>query len=264
MLFVVGPVEEFSKLIAVPLGARRSLHFDEPGDGLVYAAASPGFASIENLGCVLAFVPAAMILRAPLSTVARAALWGIPGIRARLAGGDDARGGFRVVAGGLLAASAALGAFQHNGVRAAARRNRADVSRRMLDAVEIRLGAVSSRLSDTGATTLKSPAPTCGWRIAAISRFRRFRGARAAGRRQAAALLRTMRRPKQTGRRLLRRLRRQVRSARKASDAYVAPPPFASIRAIWYSNGRMANNSEGEHDGFHCKQRRRSDTGDGG
>ena len=36
MLFVVGPVEELSKFMAVRLLAYKSLYFDEPGDGLVY------------------------------------------------------------------------------------------------------------------------------------------------------------------------------------------------------------------------------------
>ena len=38
MLFVVGPTEELSKFLAVRLGPYRSLYFDEPRDGLVYAA----------------------------------------------------------------------------------------------------------------------------------------------------------------------------------------------------------------------------------
>ena len=38
MLFVVGPAEELSKFLAVRLGPFRSLYFDEPRDGLVYAA----------------------------------------------------------------------------------------------------------------------------------------------------------------------------------------------------------------------------------
>ena len=80
MLLVVGPVEELSKFAAVRLGAFRSQYFEEPMDGLVYAAAaSLGFASLENLGYVLSFGPAVMILRAPLSTVAHlvfGSLWG--------------------------------------------------------------------------------------------------------------------------------------------------------------------------------------------
>ena len=111
MLFIVGPVEEFSKFLAVRLWAYRSLHFDEPGDGLVYAAAaSLGFASIENLLYVLEFGPAVMIVRAPISTVAHVVFGGFWGYAlGRSAGGT--RGGFWIVAGGLLAASAAHGMF---------------------------------------------------------------------------------------------------------------------------------------------------------
>ena len=80
MLFVVGPVEEMSKFMAVYPVAYRSLYFDEPSDGLVYAAAaSLGFASLENLLYILEFGPAVMIGRAPLSTVAHVifgSFWG--------------------------------------------------------------------------------------------------------------------------------------------------------------------------------------------
>lgn len=80
MLFVVGPVEETCKFLAVRLRAYRSSYFDEPGDGLVYStAASLGFASLENLFYILQFGPAVMIGRAPLSTAAHVvfgAVWG--------------------------------------------------------------------------------------------------------------------------------------------------------------------------------------------
>ena len=80
MLFVVGPVEEACKFAAVRLKPYRSLYFDEPIDGLVYAAAaSLGFASLENLVYVLEFGPEVMIGRAPLSTVAHlvfGSIWG--------------------------------------------------------------------------------------------------------------------------------------------------------------------------------------------
>ena len=80
MLFVVGPAEETCKFLAVRLLAYRSQYFDEPGDGLVYsAAASLGFASLENLFYILMIGPAVMIGRAPLSTVAHVvfgSFWG--------------------------------------------------------------------------------------------------------------------------------------------------------------------------------------------
>lgn len=80
MTFVVGPVEELCKFGAVRLGPYRSLYFDEPVDGLVYAsAASLGFASLENLVYVLQYGAEVMIIRAPLSTVGHLAfgsIWG--------------------------------------------------------------------------------------------------------------------------------------------------------------------------------------------
>jgi RsiW-degrading membrane proteinase PrsW (M82 family) len=80
MFAMVGPVEEFSKFAAVRLSVFRSLYFDEPMDGLVYsAAASLGFASLENLFYVLSFGPEVMLARAPLSTLAHlvfGSLWG--------------------------------------------------------------------------------------------------------------------------------------------------------------------------------------------
>ena len=80
MLFVVGPVEEVSKFLAVRLGPYRSLYFDEPRDGLMYAtAAALGFASVENLVYIVSFGPAVMIGRAPISPLAHvifASFWG--------------------------------------------------------------------------------------------------------------------------------------------------------------------------------------------
>ncbi len=80
MLFVVGPVEETAKFLAVRLVAFRSLYFDEPGDGLVYSvAASLGFASLENFVYIINFGPEVMIGRAPLSTLAHVifgSFWG--------------------------------------------------------------------------------------------------------------------------------------------------------------------------------------------
>ena len=80
MLLIVGPVEEACKFAVVRLKAYRSSYFDEPVDGLVYAAsASLGFASVENLIYVLELGPEVMILRAPVSTVAHlvfGSIWG--------------------------------------------------------------------------------------------------------------------------------------------------------------------------------------------
>ena len=80
MFLVVGPAEEISKFLAVRLVAFRSLYFEEPMDGLVYgAAASLGFASLENLFYIFQFGPEVMIGRAPISTLAHVifgSFWG--------------------------------------------------------------------------------------------------------------------------------------------------------------------------------------------
>ena len=111
MLLVVGPAEEACKFAAVRFKAYRSLYFDEPIDGLVYAAAaSLGFASLENLGYVLLFGPEVMIVRAPLSTVAHlvfGSAWGY-------ALGVHRASGYRrpmLVAGSLALAAGAHGVF---------------------------------------------------------------------------------------------------------------------------------------------------------
>ncbi len=111
MLFVVGPVEEISKFLAVRLLAYKSLYFDEPGDGLVYSsAASLGFASLENLGYIIAFGPAVIIGRAPLSTLAHVifgTFWGRAlGLRAQRSGS-----GLPSIVFGIALAAAAHGLF---------------------------------------------------------------------------------------------------------------------------------------------------------
>ena len=107
MLVVVGPVEELGKFAVVRLVPYRSLYFDEPMDGLVYAAAaSLGFASLENFAYVLAFGPAVILVRGPISTLGHLVLssaWGYPlGLRTQSRNGI----GFLVVAGLAIAAMA--------------------------------------------------------------------------------------------------------------------------------------------------------------
>lgn len=108
MLLVVGPVEEVCKFLAVRLKAYRSLYFDEPIDGLVYAAAaSLGFASVENLFYVLEFGPAIMLIRAPVSTLAHlvfGCIWGYA------LGLHHASGGRRTL---LVIGALALGSLTH-------------------------------------------------------------------------------------------------------------------------------------------------------
>jgi RsiW-degrading membrane proteinase PrsW (M82 family) len=107
MLLVVGPVEELCKFSVVRLVAYRSLYFDEPMDGLVYgAAASLGFASLENLAYVLNYGPEVMYFRAPLSTVAHlvfGSIWGYALGRRHSSGGAS---GWLVIGGLSLAATA--------------------------------------------------------------------------------------------------------------------------------------------------------------
>ena len=110
-IFIAAAVEELAKFLAVRLGAYRTLHFDEPSDGLVYAAAaSLGFASLENLIYTINYGPDVMILRAPLSTVGHviwSGLWGYALGRSKFMGFL----GVFVVAVGILAASSAHAVF---------------------------------------------------------------------------------------------------------------------------------------------------------
>lgn len=109
-LFVVGPVEEGCKFLAVRLHAYRSRYFEEPMDGLVYAAAaSLGFASAENFFYVLTFGPEVMIARAPLSTLAHlvfGCIWGYA-----LGAGIRRTGGAAFALAGLAVAAGLHGAF---------------------------------------------------------------------------------------------------------------------------------------------------------
>ena len=112
MLFVVGPVEELSKFMAVRLGAFRSLYFDEPRDGLVYAAAaSLGFASVENLIYILSFGPAVMIARAPVSTLAHVIFSSFWGYALGLQAQQGRRGRHLWLVAGLAVAAAIHGLF---------------------------------------------------------------------------------------------------------------------------------------------------------
>ena len=112
MLFVVGPVEELSKFMAVRLGPYRSLYFDEPRDGRVYAvAASLGFASLENLVYILSFGPEVMVARAPFSTLAHVIFGSFWGIALGVQTQKGRRGLGLLLAGGLCVAAAIHGVF---------------------------------------------------------------------------------------------------------------------------------------------------------
>jgi RsiW-degrading membrane proteinase PrsW (M82 family) len=81
MFFIVGPVEETSKYLAVRAGVYNTRHLREPLDGLIYgAAAALGFATAENVVYALSYGPEIMIVRGPLSTVAHlvfGAMWAV-------------------------------------------------------------------------------------------------------------------------------------------------------------------------------------------
>jgi protease PrsW len=77
---LIGPIEEFFKLVAVWIGIYRSRDFREPIDGIVYAAtAALGFASLENIMYMGLFGPEIVVRRALFATPAHvmfASMWG--------------------------------------------------------------------------------------------------------------------------------------------------------------------------------------------
>lgn len=112
MLFVVGPVEEMSKFLAVRLGPFRSLYFDEPRDGLVYAAAaSLGFASVENLVYILNFGPGVMLGRGLISTLAHVIFGSFWGYGLALQAQEGQRAQRMWLAAGLAVSAAVHGLF---------------------------------------------------------------------------------------------------------------------------------------------------------
>jgi protease PrsW len=79
-MLVVGPIEEFGKYLVVKRWAVRHPAFNEPLDGIVYAAAAAlGFAALENFFYLLDNGAWLILIRGPLSTldhVLFSALWG--------------------------------------------------------------------------------------------------------------------------------------------------------------------------------------------
>lgn len=79
-LLVVGPIEEVGKYLVVRRWALRHPAFNEPLDGIVYAAAAAlGFAALENFFYLVDNGAWLILIRGPLSTlnhVLFAALWG--------------------------------------------------------------------------------------------------------------------------------------------------------------------------------------------
>jgi RsiW-degrading membrane proteinase PrsW (M82 family) len=79
---VVGPVEESAKLLAVLIFAYKQPEFDEPIDGIIYAAAAAlGFAAAENVLYVSQFESLELLkTRGPLSNAGHAlfsSFWGL-------------------------------------------------------------------------------------------------------------------------------------------------------------------------------------------
>jgi RsiW-degrading membrane proteinase PrsW (M82 family) len=77
---VAGVTEEAGKFIIVRQTVYSSPHFEEPADGLVYAAAAAlGFASLENAIYIFAFGWQVILIRALFSNLAHvlfSAMWG--------------------------------------------------------------------------------------------------------------------------------------------------------------------------------------------
>lgn len=77
---VVAPVEEALKILAAWLWVRRSAHFDEPMDGVLYAAAAAlGFATLENLAFLASLGPQVLLGRGMLSCFLHASCSGVIG-----------------------------------------------------------------------------------------------------------------------------------------------------------------------------------------
>lgn len=79
---VAGVTEEVAKFLSVRIGVYSSRFFNEPSDGLVYAAAAAlGFASLENVVYIINYGWQVILLRGMFSNLAHvlfSALWGYP------------------------------------------------------------------------------------------------------------------------------------------------------------------------------------------
>ena len=77
---LIGPVEEFFKLLAVWIAVYRTQNFREPIDGIIYSTtAAIGFACVENVIYMLLLGPAAITSRIIFATPAHvmfSAMWG--------------------------------------------------------------------------------------------------------------------------------------------------------------------------------------------
>lgn len=106
---VVGPVEEASKLLAVLIFAYKQPEFDEPIDGVIYAAAAAlGFAAAENVLYVSQFQSLELLkVRGPLSNAGHAlfsAFWGLALSQAKAAPNTSGKRTNIIIYGLILAA----------------------------------------------------------------------------------------------------------------------------------------------------------------
>src|SRR5262249_6169345 len=111
-ILIVGPAEEVSKYAVMRWRIWDRPEFDEPVDGIVYAAAGAlGVATLENFFYVLHDGLAVMLLRGPFSTVGHVLFSACWGYGLGLAKQSQAREGAALIRGGLITASLAHGAF---------------------------------------------------------------------------------------------------------------------------------------------------------
>ncbi len=79
---VAGITEEAAKFLVVRFSVYNSVHFEEPTDGLVYAAAAAlGFASLENIIYMVSYGWQTILVRGLFSNLAHvlfSSLWGYP------------------------------------------------------------------------------------------------------------------------------------------------------------------------------------------
>ncbi len=116
MAFVVaGFVEELAKFSVVRATMYRSPYFVEPLQGLIYSSAvALGFASIENVGYMVAGGPVVIVPRAILATLGHvffSSAWGYALGAHKHAGSAGVRGSSTVLALGVFTAIAAHGAY---------------------------------------------------------------------------------------------------------------------------------------------------------
>jgi RsiW-degrading membrane proteinase PrsW (M82 family)/ribosomal protein S27AE len=110
---VVAVIEELAKFFVVFTVAYPNKAFNEPMDGIVYAAASAvGFASFENVFYVLNKGPLVLLLRGPFSTLGHVLFSALWGAALGLSLNEPSRSKrFRMIVGGLVLSILAHGAY---------------------------------------------------------------------------------------------------------------------------------------------------------